>query len=104
MTAADVEAAAWALTPEGRLLRGPAALGAALDRIVMPQGSPLASLFALPVIRPIADRLYAAFAARRDVFGGQAACSIRQPQPLDAVSRAEIKRRQASVRRQAIVR
>lgn len=98
MTAADVEAAAWALTPEGRLLSGAAAIGAALDRIVMPQGSPLASLFALPVIRPIADRFYQEFAARRGMFSGEAACSIRRPQPLDAVSRAEIERRQAIVR------
>lgn len=95
LTAADVESAAWALTTDGRLLRGPVAFAATVDRILMPEGSPLASLFGLPVIRPIADRLYAAFAARRGAFGGEAACSIRGPQPLDAASREEIERRLA---------
>ncbi len=95
LTQADVESAAWALTTDGRLLRGPAALGAALDRLLTPMGSPLASLFGLPVIRPISDRAYAEFAARRGAFGGHSACSIRWPKPLDAETRDEIERRLA---------
>ena len=91
----DVASAAWAVTPDGRLLRGAAAIGVGLDRLMYERISPLVAVLGLPVLRSIANGAYGAFAARRGRFGGKSECSIRWPQPLDAVSREEIRRRMA---------
>lgn len=109
----ELDAAAWAVTSEGALLRGPVAIAAAGDALLSAPDNtgrsrrrglssalsasrgPLSRLVGLPGLAAVAERAYSAVAARRGrlPFGGPPACASGVPPALDASSAAEIRRR-----------
>jgi len=73
---ADLEEAAWALTPDGRLLRGPVAILASVDALC-PGGVPLASMWlSLPGVPRTADAVYDWVARNRARLPGTPACGV----------------------------
>ena len=93
LSRSQLDAAAWAVTIDGRRLRGAGAMTAAVDTVLL-GGWPLyALLYRVPVLRQLVDGGYALFARHRGRFGGKAACALRLPAALDEASRAELARR-----------
>ena len=71
--ASELGAVAWAITPDCRRLRGPAAILAALDQL-MPASTPLATaLLSLPCVRWLAEATYLRVARARSGLPGSAA-------------------------------
>ncbi len=78
LTRAEVDAAAWAVRPDGSRHQGPAALAAAVDQL-WPAGVPVCgTLVRVPIVRRPADRVYAWVAAHRQRLPGAAACQVGQ--------------------------
>ncbi|HKU59973.1 MAG TPA: DUF393 domain-containing protein [Gemmatimonadales bacterium] len=71
---ASLDRAMQFVTPEGRVFAGARALPALLP--YLPGGRLLASLFRIPGVLPIADRLYAWISARRHRFGCGDRCAL----------------------------
>jgi predicted DCC family thiol-disulfide oxidoreductase YuxK len=90
----ETAAAAWAITPAGRYLRGAASICAALDAF-LPGGPPcLSTLYRLPGLRQLADAAYAWVAANRHRIPGAPACGLnRTLPPLAPAVAAELRRR-----------
>jgi len=93
LTPADIDAAAWAITPTGAFRRGAGAVFTALD-LLLPGGFPLFyALSRLPGLRSVADTVYAWVSAHRGRFGGTPICTAGRPDPLDDAVRWELERR-----------
>ena len=95
LSAAEVAAAAWAVTAGGARRRGAAAVALALDAACLGERGMAQAAYRLPGLRGALDAAYALFARHRGRFGGAAACAARRPAPLDAATRAELARRAA---------
>lgn len=68
-------------------------MSTALDRLLTARTPLTYALQRLPLLRQASEAAYAAFARRRQRFGGRAACALARPAPLDAASREELARR-----------
>lgn len=90
LTAEEVESAAWAVTRSGKRLRGPAAMLAGLDAVLLAGHGHLAALHRVPVLRGILDAGYNWLARNRGRFRGTAVCDVRPPEPLDQASCDEL--------------
>jgi predicted DCC family thiol-disulfide oxidoreductase YuxK len=97
LSQADTSAAAWAITPDGRRLRGAAAMLCAVDAL-LPAGVPVfSSLYTLPGLRQVSDVLYDWLAANRHRIPGAPACGLnRRLPPLEPGVEAELRRRLAA--------
>ncbi len=90
----QLDEAAWAIAPGGRLQRGPAAIFAALDQL-LPSGLPLwTGLYAVPGFRQLVNAVYDWVAFNRYRFPGAPACDAdHAPAPLEGSVRIELLRR-----------
>ncbi|HUG40636.1 MAG TPA: DUF393 domain-containing protein [Longimicrobiales bacterium] len=73
ITEAEFERSVQLIGPEGRF-QGAGAVEKILE--LVPRGRPLAWLFRIPLVRPIAERVYRWFARHRRHFGCGAHCPI----------------------------
>lgn len=73
ITAEEFERSVQLIGPEGRFQGA-----AAVERILalVPRGRPLAWLFRIPLVRPIAERVYRLFARNRHRFGCGEHCAV----------------------------
>lgn len=89
----QLDAAAWAVTVDGGRLRGAGAMTSAFDAVLLRDLPVARGLYRVPLLHSAIDAGYALFARHRGRFGGQAACALRAPMPLDEATRAELAHR-----------
>jgi len=99
LSRADVDRAAWAVLPDGRLRSGAGAVLAAADEILMVGRPILATVGALPGVRRLIAAAYALVALNRQRLPGTPVCTVdRSVAGLEPAIRSELALR-ASARR-----
>jgi predicted DCC family thiol-disulfide oxidoreductase YuxK len=93
----ELEAAAWALAPDGSLSRGAGAIGAVLDALLPDGWQPAQFAYRLPGSNQIADRVYEWVARNRHRLPGAAELPDgATAAPLTEVAHREIRRRRVA--------